>query len=276
MLTAAENKILPKSDDHAGVTAYLQQLRTDLLATRAENPGFALDAFNLYFEESERLGRSLTALPEHSPDEGVRFFARVVHGTNGHAYWTGGKDFRGNVGNLVAPRRWWWRKEVGELSRDVLIKPGCGQPHCIAPGHQLTSRRGDQQKYSEEEMLGKLQTVALRLGHPPSRADWIALEVKPSEKAYAYRFGGWTKALVRAGLQPNWREYSAEDCMRAIRYIRSKVGHWPSEDEFLAHKKELMAKAMPASMDPMIRLFGRYTAAREAAKHLTDAPILAR
>lgn len=272
MLFSAEIVILPDPTDAAAVTAYLQQLKADLDWTREHAPGYGLDAFNLYYAEANRLGRNLSALPEYSPDEATRFFAKVVHGTGGHAYWTGGQDFFLNSGGQSRPSRWWYRHAIGELSEKVLLKPGCGQPRCIAPGHQVEAAKGVARRFTEDELIGKLQAVALRLGHSPTREEWRELEMVPTTGTYEYTFGNWNGALGRAGLEPKKKEFSAEECLWAIRYVRSKLGRWPTVREFLAHSEQLIHKGLPGSAYPIDRHYGTFAKARDAAKHLTDAP----
>jgi hypothetical protein len=270
LLESESVSLIPPPGSSAAIMAYLQQLRSDLMQIRSERPGSgtALDAWNLYFNESERLGYSLTALEEYSPDEEVRFFSRVVWGIDGHAYWTGPRVFAMNGGRSRMPRRWWWEREnQTQLKNQVRIWPTCGQAHCIAPTHNVAGAPGPGRRWTDTELIGKLQAYALKHGRSPSRKDWAKAGFEPTTGGFLYYFGSWNKALVSAGLELNRNDYTAEDCLKAIRFARQKLGHWPSHDEFIGLSRELNSRGLPGSMHSIRRNHGSWMNAKEKARH---------
>ena len=188
---------------------HVKRLRDELYRVRAENPGsgYELDAFVRYMHESALLGLSPTALPQYSPVESDRFFARVVEGPDRHRYWSNNNlVFPLNNGRSQNPRRWWWQHEHDvELTLYDDVTPTCGDRRCIAPWHCQVGRQAARLRYSDEHMLGGLQVLAMRLGHGPSESEWAASGRKPTASNFGLRFGSWTKAIRAAGLTPHGR-----------------------------------------------------------------------
>lgn len=269
-LETAEAEILTAQEDVKGTAKYLDQLRLDLEEVRAVRPGsgLALDAWNLYFNEHERLGRSLTQLERYSPEEDVRFFARVVHGVEDHAYWTGGGDFRRNHGGIQKPARWWWEHHYEvDLTIKVVLWAECGEKACINPLHLVLGDRGNQMRYEKGEILKRLQVWTLQRGEVPSQKQWEKSGGSPTAWTVRHHFGNWENAVREAGLTPKLKvEFTAAECLAAIRFLRHELGHWPTWGEYRENRELLKQKGMPASFQSHTRHFGTYVKARNTAR----------
>lgn len=186
---------------------HVKHLRDELHRIRAEKPGsgYALDAYVRYMREASLLGLNPTALPQYSPFEEDRFFARVVDGPDGHRYWINQEmRFDLNDGRTRNPRRWWWEHHHQTALHDYQdVIPTCGERRCINPSHCQTGRSHARRKYTDLQMIGALQVATMRLGRPPTEQEWIDSGHKPSSTTFGLRFGTWNKSLIAAGLEPN-------------------------------------------------------------------------
>lgn len=222
-------------------------------------PGPALDAYNRMNAEAHRLGRDLTALNPYLEDEAERFFSRIIRGADGHAYWhlgvgrgRTGPSFELNDGRGQAPGRWWWEHETGAtLTINDVIRPTCGALNCINPTHAQCSPRSSR-RFSDQHMLGKLQVVALRLGHAPSTVEWRRGGHEPTDSVYYLRFGSWTAALQAAGLTPRPHQatpnaVTAADCLKSIRRARHILNRWPTTLDFERLSPQLRAVGLPGN-----------------------------
>lgn len=196
----------------------------------------ALAAFNGLFAASVRLGQPLDGLRQYSTNEVERFFARTVEGTGGHVYFSSHKtSFRRNDGKTRMPRRWWWEHLNGPISTYEDVVPNCGEQNCINPRHCLSGRSLRRRWFSDEQMIGTLQVVAMRLGHTPNTKEWTAGKYTPTSPIYVLRFGSWRKATDAAGLPPASRSRvvgSVENSYASLREARRFLGHIPGYEEF--------------------------------------------
>lgn len=160
-----------------------------------------------YFARSVRAcqeGRPLDQLRIYSPDEEERFWAQTIDGPDGHVYWQGSQTFRDNGGGYQNPQRWVWQRTHGKLDYGEQIVSGCGTENCVAAEHLRHRPRRERAGYgmSDEQVIGGLQALALRLGHAPSARDWNEAGHKLGAAGVAWRFGKtWPRALAAAGLR---------------------------------------------------------------------------
>ena len=66
-------------------------------------------------------------------------------------------------------------------------------------------------RYTDDDCLKALQTVANKLGKSPSWRDYLDSDQSPSGKVIRERFGGWNEAKMAAGLETmedgfQWRD----------------------------------------------------------------------
>ena len=231
----------------------VRQLRDELYRIRTEKPGtgYAHDAYIRYMREASRLGLNPTALREDSKDETERFFARTVPGPDGHVYWTGAKGgFKRNDGGVRTPARWWWEHVHGPIGTTTYrTYPTCGDKACINPEH-IELRHYRPERYSENFCIGALQVYVMRHGHAPSSDGWDRAGLKPTSGAFVLKFGSWNKALRAAGIEPRrqgGQAYTEKSCLDAIRFLHSKLGHWPDSTEFDSGREALRAAGLPTS-----------------------------
>jgi hypothetical protein len=188
-------------------TASLTQLRADLDEIRlikGRGSGYGATAYNRLNRASHAQGRPLSQLRRDSQDESERFFARVVTGPDGHAYWNngprGGKNFTGNGSRWYVPARWWWQHVHGPIGTTTLrLYPTCSDGACINPEHQELRHFREGTGYTHDQIIGAIQTMAIRLGRPPTTRQWIRHGGKPDKGVLIKRFGSWPRAMWAAG-----------------------------------------------------------------------------
>lgn len=265
---------IPYSES-APQTTNLRALRDELARVReVYGPGSSqgAEAFNRLSREAGRQGRPLDGLRRYSKDEDERFFARIVPGPDGHHYWDGPQDFRRNDGRYRRPARWWWEHVHGPIGTTTMrLRPICGDSSCILPGHAELHHFSEQQ-HTDESLLARLQVLALRLGHTPSRRDWDGSGNRPFASVFSTRFGSWTKAVRAAGLEPrDWRPVATPDaCRRSLRLARRVLNRWPTSYDYERPevREALKAAGLPSSPNWIKHRLGRdwETALRSAGK----------
>lgn len=241
-------------------TERIEAYREDMQRTDTPgNMGRALDAYNRLVAESERLGRSLSALDPYLEDEVERFFSRVIYGADGHAYW----PRRGNFdlgGSSTHPRRWWWGHVNGALaSKTIALTSLCGEPNCIRPEHCGIASRERARLFSDQQMIGSIQVVAMRLGYVPRGQEWDKAGYRPSVGVYAQRFGSFQRAVRAAGLEMRTvkraNRFTREDCVNAITFSRHNLNRWPTHSDFLRLRDELAKRDLPIEPKTILRHF---------------------
>lgn len=188
-------------------TTNLRALRSELDRVRdVYGPGSSqgAEAYNRLSHEAGRQGQPLDGLRRESRDETERFFAQVVPGPDGHHYWDGGRDFTRNDGKKRTPARWWWEHvhgEIGTTTRRVV--PTCGDLTCIDPAHAICEHFNVTRRRTDEQLLGALQVMAMRLGYTPSQTEWELNGGTPTPDIFRSRFGGtWENVCRAAHLEP--------------------------------------------------------------------------
>lgn len=225
-------------------------------------------AYNAWFHQSCVDSDPPDALVPNAGSEPERFFARTIPGLDGHTYWAlRCYRFARDDGTERHPRWWWYEHVNGPHGRGRLASV-CGEPNCITPEHQLyVSWAEVKRRYTDEQLLAALQTVALKIGHTPTTGEYDAVRTKPRREIIAVRFGGWEGAVRAAGLQPTIKfartAATVEQCLAAVRFVTNLIGHAPTEDEFRAHNVELQAAGLHSSPSTIYRCIGSWPKALE-------------
>lgn len=139
-------------------------------------------------------------------------------------------------------------------------------------------------EFDRTEVLRGIQLVRRLFGRWPSENDYRRyskelMEARlPATKQAAVRlYGSFVAARAAAGgpsAEPGTRRatggsgsegYSVEQCLTAIRFVRDRLGRWPSMAELAREGEALAAEGLPSGETPFRRLFGSFTAARVAA-----------
>jgi hypothetical protein len=88
-------------------------------------------------------------------------------------------------------------------------------------------------RYSDEQLLSILRTLAAALGRSPSVSDMHARRDLPAPRTYTYRFGSWNAALAAAGLEPHPHTpaYTSDQLLEALRALAAELGRPPRTTE---------------------------------------------
>lgn len=200
-------------------------------------------AFERWFRACCAAGRPPDALDPRIDDEAERFFAKLVQGPDGHVYWGGPRYFATNDGKHAIPRRWWWIHLHGEPTERVRIAPFCDEENCIFPSHmRAVSWSEIKRRWTDEQVLGSIQVVAMQLGRTPTALEWETARRLPSKDIVILRFGTWNKAMSAAGLMPRPSGVnvahgargilSKEDLLRAGVELVHRLGRVPGQNEW--------------------------------------------
>ena len=121
--------------------------------------------------------------------------------------------------------------------------------------------------YSDRDIFVALTSVAVRLGRVPSAKDYGALAREleyPSLPTVLNRMGGWTMAVVAAGLTPSStparkrsRRWTADACWAALHRVVAELGEIPSVAGYDRHAAD--RDDLPSSATVRNRL-GRWSA----------------
>lgn len=227
-----------------------KQNLTNVRALHGSGSGYGLQAFQQLSQAYAAEGRHIDDLDQRSPVEEERFFASTIQGPDGHVYWQGWRYFTRNDKALRSPVRWWWEFTHNPISRQLSVKPTCGDPACINPEHcQLEDQSRRLRRYTDERLIGGLQVLAMRLGRTPTEKDWRESGLDPAFSLFAYRFGSWIKALDAAGLDPIPSVRRPIDYIRALQAARALIGHWPTLTDFnsVTVRTHLKDRKLPTS-----------------------------
>jgi hypothetical protein len=253
-------------DERSGQPA-IQRLTEELARTRAlygRGSSQGLEAFHRLVAAYAEAGRRIDELRFYEPDETKRFFGFTMQGSNGHVYWSGSKTgFKRNDGRFRKPVLWWWEHIYD--SNPEIVSMSCGEANCINPRHGEITPKGPKRLYPDSAIIGALQVWALQHGRSPSMHLWNG---NPSHVVIKKRFGSWNAALKAAGLSaaPHNSPRSAEECLTAVRFVYTLLGHWPSYDEFRAASAELHEHGYPTSPSTIRRHFGVWASTIAAAQ----------
>lgn len=247
-------------------TVPIRELRDELTRLRETHPrssSVVLEAFERLFRAASAAGQPLDGLRRHTSDEVERFFANTIPGVDGHVYWDGWKQgFRRNDGKYRVPRRWWWAHVNGrELGPYEDLVPMCGERNCITPEHADVGRSLRRYRFTQDQMLGAVQVAALRLGRPPNSKEWDSLGLSPTRAIYQARFGSWENVIRSAGLDYDAMRgplpsSSPSVCIKSLRFVRERIGHWPSIREFRAAAADLQAADLPSGESTIKKYLG--------------------
>lgn len=90
-------------------------------------------------------------------------------------------------------------------------------------------------KYTDEELLTMLKKKASELGRSPSQNEVCADKNMPSSSAISRRFGSYSAALKKIGLEPvpfrQPQRYSDEDLLKMLQAFAKKLGRPPLKAE---------------------------------------------
>lgn len=203
------------------------------------NPSSRITAaeWEAWFREECRAGRPPDALNRRIENEWERFISRIISGVDGHAYWPSERNFVRNDGGTRKPAYYWIEHIRGPIEDRAVIKPTCGELHCIAPPHQrVVSWSEVKMRYTDAQCIGALQLAAMRLGFTPTEHGYRDLGLKPEGRMIAARFGGWDAAVRVACLPPAERKapsafsqrWSDDDLVAALRGKVAELGSVPS------------------------------------------------
>lgn len=216
-------------------TTHLPTLKAELERVRevhGRRSSQALEAYLRYSHAAASQGRPLDALRSYVEDEEERFFALTIAGPDGHTYWDGPRQFVRNDRARRSPIRWWWEHRNGALRPGDTITAMCGERNCITPEHcEKEDRSARNQLWTDAQLIGHLQVIAIRLGRTPNSMD-VRDGSGPSQRLYHRRFGGWAQACRAAGLEYVSVSATPRSCLAALRLARRIAGHWPSYDQF--------------------------------------------
>lgn len=215
-------------------------------------------AYERWFAQACAEGRPPDALLLDSGSDSERFFARTIPGPDGHTYWALKSFLFALNGGGHRHARWWWYERANGPQPRGTLGATCGESHCITPEHQRFVPWSEaQRRFTDEQMIGALQVVALRLGHTPTAVEYQRELGKPSREIISIRFGGWENAVRAAGLEPSpasVHRRGPEDCIAALRHLADYLGHPPTDTEFRQHGAVLRAAGLPPS-STTIRLY---------------------
>jgi hypothetical protein len=170
----------------------------------SDSPSARLEAWQAWAAMAASAGEPLDQLSHLSNDPVERFFSYTVDGPDGHVYWTGPGTFRANrhSHSYALPRHWWWTYLGKEPLRvGDSIRALCGEKNCIHPDHcAIQDRRARARQFTDAQLLGYMQVAALKVGHPPTRKEYDALQIGPSSTLFWVRFGSWSEGQRRAGV----------------------------------------------------------------------------
>jgi hypothetical protein len=144
-------------------------------------------------------------------------------------------------------RAWWREGEPIETIAERLDLPvACVQrsigdvinPLDRAHRNRAIVTRTRTRRYTDEELLAGIRTVAQQLGHTPTQEEYrgqIHQLGLASILTLAKRFGGWPESLVAAGLTPlprarahtARRRWDSEACWQALESVADQLGDPP-------------------------------------------------
>jgi hypothetical protein len=150
-----------------------------------------------------------------------------------------------------------------ELKRTQDVWPVCGEENCIAAEHQAVGRKPGRSLYTNEQIIGTIQTAALRLGHPPSVQEWREGGYRPHDTVVRARFKSWNGAIRAAGLIPRPQHYGnldrrigREKAVEGIRALAKAVGRPPREWDVEKNREWLRAMGFPTHRRTYRRAIG--------------------
>lgn len=226
-----------------------------------------------WFRACMKEGNPPDRLRRDAPTWSERFDAQVIEGLDGCLIWDGRTEQRvgGRVPILVGPsgrkrnaRFYVWTRAGLELPANHRVLPSCGNPLCVRLEHLELEGAAWSRVYSSEQMLARLQVMAMRLGHTPTAREWQKEGGTPGRKIFALAFGNWEEAVRQAGLPPAPRravnQYSRTDwpkaCRRGLWALSRYLNRPPSTRDVEANAGWLREQGLPSSANTYRKYLG--------------------
>ncbi len=217
------------------------------------------NAYQRYFRQAVAEGNPPDSLQRLTGTEPERFFPQLIAGLDGHNYWDGAATFRLDAGGVRNPRWWWYEHLHGKQPKGALSSV-CGERHCITPNHQqFVDWSALRRRYTDEQLLGSMQVVAMRLGYTPTKNEYDALRGRgPTSTIIGQRFGSWKRALRAAGIaaRPKPQGWTAEQCIEGLRFVTKLHGQPPRNNHYRAYAAQLGARNLPSATATILHHLG--------------------
>ncbi len=218
------------------------------------------NAYQRYFRQAVAEGNPPDSLQRLTGTEPERFFPLLIAGLDGHNYWDGPTTFRLDAGGVRNPRWWWYEHLHGKQPKGAL-NPVCGQRHCITPNHQqFVDWSALRRRYSDEQLLGSVQVVAMRLGYTPTRIEYDAMRGRgPTSAIVSQRFGSWATALRAAGCRPRVTQqhrWSVDQCIEGVHLVTKLHGQPPRNNDYRAYAAQLRDHHLPSATATILLYLG--------------------
>lgn len=181
------------------------EMWSDLVADRPTlRPHEYARRYGSWFKQSCAEGNPPDRLRRDSPSLSERFDACTIEGLNGCLIWDGPVS-RHNTpripGRGISARKLALTRRDVEVPSHRVIVPVCGSNLCVRFEHLAVSEHHWGRRNSTEYLIGRLQVVAMQLGHTPTTTEWDRQGYVPSVAAFRLRFGDWAGACKAAGLK---------------------------------------------------------------------------
>jgi hypothetical protein len=104
---------------------------------------------------------------------------------------------------------------------------------------------------TKEQCIAEIKRTARKLGRVPTRGEFIE-HASFSPGTLVRVLGSWNSGLKAAGLEPTKVQgHTKEQCIAEIRSVAQKLGHVPTQTEFVKHAS--------FSTGPVARMFGTFS-----------------
>ena len=87
-------------------------------------------------------------------------------------------------------------------------------------------------QYEDWQLLHWLKEFAEELGKTPTQNEIENEPSMPSYNTYQNYFGGYNNAVIKAGLEINYRKYSKEELLKILKEFADKLGRAPKLKDF--------------------------------------------
>jgi hypothetical protein len=96
------------------------------------------------------------------------------------------------------------------------------------------------QKYSRQDAIDGLQSVADKIGKSPTKTEYQEhrKDSHPSAEWIVDNLSGWNDLKTDVGFEVYHRRFTKQDYIDAIKYVADKIGKSPSVSEYKANKKD--------------------------------------
>jgi len=129
----------------------------------------------------------------------------------------------------MRPHRWVWMIEHGPISTTNDV---CGHARRRTALRSPPRRRSSQARlrYTDQQMIGRVQVVAMQLGHTPSLLEWEAGTTNPTLNVYKQRSATGPRCAPRRASNERTRTEARPPsaCVEALRALARHLGHAPT------------------------------------------------